>query len=104
MFFKSSVLDGPLGKTQYYAIQVEFQVRGSPHIHPFIWILNAPKFAKWIDEIVASLEISKHDYKEALSISDDNDFQIRYKRPRNLWLVNNYFCDGLVAREANIDI
>ena len=46
MFFKSSVLDGPLGKTQYYAIQVEFQVRGSPHIHSFIWILNAPKFAK----------------------------------------------------------
>ena len=27
-----------------------------------------------IDEIVASSEISKHDYEEALSISDDNDF------------------------------
>ena len=29
---------------------------------------------KSIDEIVASSEISKYDYEEALSISDDNDF------------------------------
>ena len=223
MFFKIIVLDGPLGKTQYYAIRVEFQVRGSPHIHSFIWILNAPKltkvniddYRKWvdsvirsdlpdpnnepalfelvkiyqihrhsktcrkyrnekcrfrfgkfftnktiiaqpladsvppdvklqkmqqrnnilkkvknyidnelnpskknfldstkedyeelksIDEILASLEISKHDYEEALSISDDNDFQIHYKRPPNSCFVNNYFCDGLMAWEANMDI
>ena len=44
--FKVIVLDGTLGKAQYYAIQAEFQVRGSPHIHSFIWILNARKFAK----------------------------------------------------------
>ena len=43
MFFKDIALDGPLGKTQYYAIRVEFQVRRSPHIHSFICILNAPK-------------------------------------------------------------
>ena len=30
MIFKAVVLDGPLGKAQYYAIQGEFQVRGSP--------------------------------------------------------------------------
>ena len=40
-FFKVIVLDEPLVKTSYYAIRVEFQVRGSPHIHSFIWILNA---------------------------------------------------------------
>ena len=59
MFFKIIVLDGPLGKTQYYAIRVEFQVRGSPHIHSFIWILNAPKltkvniddYRKWVDSV-----------------------------------------------------
>ena len=33
---------GPLGKVLYYAIRVEFQCRGSPHTHSFIWILNAP--------------------------------------------------------------
>ena len=46
IFFKTIVLDGPLGKTQYYVIRVEFQVRGSPHIHSCIWILNAPKLTK----------------------------------------------------------
>ena len=40
------VLDGSLGKTSYYAIHVEFQARGSPHIHSFIWILNSPKLSK----------------------------------------------------------
>ena len=39
IFFKVIVLDGPLRKTTYYAIRVEFQVSGSPHIHSFIWIL-----------------------------------------------------------------
>ena len=62
MFFKVIVLDGPLGKTQYYGTWVEFQVRERPHIHSFIWILNAPKltkfnideYTKWIDSIVRS--------------------------------------------------
>ena len=46
IFFKVIVLHGPLGKTSYYAIRVEFQVRGSPHIHSFMWIINAPKLSK----------------------------------------------------------
>ncbi|XP_066925712.1 uncharacterized protein [Clytia hemisphaerica] len=46
VFFKTIVLDGPLGKTTFYAIRVEFQVRGSPHIHSFLWILNAPVLTK----------------------------------------------------------
>ena len=41
-FFKTVIIDGPLGKTMYYAIRVEFQLRGSPHIHCLLWILNAP--------------------------------------------------------------
>ena len=41
-FFKEIILDGPLGKTKYYAIRIEFQEMGSPHVHSFIWILNAP--------------------------------------------------------------
>ena len=46
IFFKIIALDGPLGKTQYYTIRVEFQVRGSPHIHSFVWVLNAAKLTK----------------------------------------------------------
>ena len=50
IFFKVIVLDGPLNKTSYYAIRVEFQVRDSLHIHSFIWILNAPKLSKEIKD------------------------------------------------------
>ena len=42
VFFKEIVVDGPLGKTKYYAICVEFQVRGSPQVHCFLWVANAP--------------------------------------------------------------
>ena len=44
-FLKLIVTDGSLGKWKYYAIKVEFQVRGSPHIHSFIWIIGAPKLS-----------------------------------------------------------
>ena len=62
MFFKIIVLDELLGKSQYDAIRVEFRVRGSPHIHYFIWISNAPKLAKinidhyrkWVDKVIRS--------------------------------------------------
>ena len=37
-------LNGSLGKTRYYAVRVE--VRSSPFIHSFTWILNAPKLSK----------------------------------------------------------
>ena len=43
MFSKATVPVGPLGKTQNYAIRLEFQVTGSPHLHSFIWILIATK-------------------------------------------------------------
>ena len=41
VFFKEIVLDGLLGKTKYYAIFIEFQEQGSPHVHSFLWIFNA---------------------------------------------------------------
>ena len=60
LFFKTIILDDPLGKTNYYAIHVQFQVRGSPHVHSFIWILNTPKsskfnieeYANWVDMVI----------------------------------------------------
>ena len=46
MLFKVIVVDGPLGKVKYHAIRVEFQVRGSPHVHSFLWITDAPGLSK----------------------------------------------------------
>ena len=42
VFFKDTILDGSFRKTKYYAIRIEFQERGSPHVYSFIWIFNAP--------------------------------------------------------------
>ena len=77
MFFKIIVLDGPLGKTQYYAIRVEFQVRGSPHIHSFIWILNAPKltkvniddYRKWVDSVISLIHQTQIMSQNCLNLS-----------------------------------
>ena len=58
--FKTIVLDGILGKVKYHAIRVEFQTRGSPYIHSFLWRLDAPvllknnvdEYVRFVDSIV----------------------------------------------------
>jgi len=42
-FFKEIIMKGQLGKIIYYAIRVEFQVRGSPHVHCLLWANDVPK-------------------------------------------------------------
>ena len=42
MFFKVVVIDGPLGKIKYHPIRIDFQARGSPHVHSFLWVHDAP--------------------------------------------------------------
>ena len=42
IFSKEIILDGPLGKTKYYAIRIEFQESDTPHVHSFICIFNGP--------------------------------------------------------------
>ena len=56
-----------------------------------------------IEDILNSPQISTYEYKEALSISDDNNFQVNLKRPPSSCYVNNYFLEGIVAWEANLD-
>ena len=46
IFFKTIVLGGILGKVKFHAIRAEFQLQGSPHIHSFLWILDAPVLHK----------------------------------------------------------
>ena len=59
---------------------------------------------KTIGHILTDLNIEKVDYEYALSILDDQDFQVHLKRPPNSCFVNNYFRCGLLAWEANMDI
>ena len=46
VFFTQIIINGPLGKVKYHAIRVEFQFRGSPHIHSFLWVIDAPLLTK----------------------------------------------------------
>lgn len=54
--FISDVLKSPLaplGNVLDYFYRVEFQQRGSPHIHMLVWIEGAPKFGKNSNEEIA---------------------------------------------------
>ena len=42
VFFKEIVSDVPLGKNKHYAISVEFQVKGSQHMHSLVCVTGAP--------------------------------------------------------------
>ena len=61
-FFKEIILNGPLGKIIYYVIRVEFQLRGSPHVHCLLWSENMPKltednfndYSTFIDSIISA--------------------------------------------------
>ncbi|XP_062389285.1 uncharacterized protein LOC134077598 [Sardina pilchardus] len=44
----------PIGKIVDYFYRVEFQQRGSPHVHCLFWIENAPQIDKESDEDVAA--------------------------------------------------
>ena len=55
-FFKHVLqsLYSPFGNIQYYFYRVEYQHRGSPHIHGLAWIKDAPKFDVHSDAHVCS--------------------------------------------------
>lgn len=44
-FFTEILLSNanPIGKIVYYALRIEFQMRGSPQLHAFIWTSDCPK-------------------------------------------------------------
>ena len=46
-FFTELLLNqrNPIGKINYYAFRIEFQMRGSPHLHALIWTCDCPKLS-----------------------------------------------------------
>lgn len=36
----------PIGKIVHYALRVEFQMRGSPHLHALVWTSDCPKLTR----------------------------------------------------------
>ena len=70
------------------------------------WDSSASNYCELPDikSILQNIGLSEEEYYSALSMSTDNDFQIHLRRPPNSCFINNYFEDGLMAWEANLDI
>ena len=78
VFFKEIILNknGPLGEVSHYVIKVEFQLRGSPHIHSFLWVVNAPILTKetkeeyiaFVDSIIRTDLPDEHDEPELFQL------------------------------------
>ena len=59
-----------LGEITDYVVKIEFQGRGTPHIHLFLWIKDAPVYGIDSDEKVCAF-IDKYVHCNIPSISED---------------------------------
>lgn len=61
MFFNNVLKheSAPLGKIKHFFFRIEFQQRGSPHVHILLWIDGAPKLGQNSEEEIGSF-IDKH--------------------------------------------
>ena len=57
-----------------------------------------------IPDILKELNLTKDQYYDALSISNDSDFQIHLKHQLNACFINTFFEEGLQGWQANIDM
>ena len=77
------------------AIRVEFQVRGSPHIHSFLWVLNAPvltknnidEYARFVDSVIKAYvpnmheNVDLHQLVTTYQIHSHSKLCRKYKKP-----------------------
>ena len=56
------------------------------------------------EQLLASCKVSMQDYKWALSISADDEFELHLKRPVDSCFINNYFEAGIKGFRANVDL
>ena len=68
LFVKHVLRSGVIGEIDDYLYRVEFQARGSSHIHMVIWIKEAQKYESDSDEDIANFD-DKH---ISCSLSEDN--------------------------------
>ena len=66
----------PLGHIADYVIKIEFQTRGSPHAHCFLWVKDAPKIDKDPDDIVCAF-IDKYITAVIPPIAPENENHIK---------------------------
>ncbi|XP_062577044.1 uncharacterized protein LOC134238944 [Saccostrea cucullata] len=76
------VKNGPLGKVRDYWSRIEFQKRGSPHVHALLWIENAPDLDTHAGQRSAASFIDKY-IKTVIPLAEDDeelrDFVLKYQ-------------------------
>jgi hypothetical protein len=65
----------PIGNIKDYFYRVEFQQRGSPHIHMLVWVNDAPSISTHTDEEVAKFIDSYITCKKNVEIADLVNYQ-----------------------------
>ena len=97
IFFKLIVIDRTLGRSMCFAIRMEFQIRGSPQVHTFTWIIAAPKstsdnvdkYINLLDKILSvSLPVLKFDSNLYELVKT---YQI-HRHSKTCWKCNNDKC------------
>ena len=70
-FFSEVLLSNinPIGKISSYALRIEFQMRGSPHLHALIWTSDCPKLTSESKDAYVEY-IDKH---VQANLPDEND-------------------------------
>ena len=77
-FFSEYLLSAahPLGHITDYLIKIEFQMRGSLHVHCLLWVKDAPKIDKHPDDIVCPF-IDKYITTVIPPIAPENEHHIK---------------------------
>ena len=117
VFFKEIVVDGPLGKVTYQVIRVEFQVRGSPHIHSFLWVIDAPvltketknEYIQFVDQVIKAALPNLAENPELYNLV--KTFQVhshskscrKYKNVNCRYSFGKYFTDNTIIAEPLSD-
>ena len=108
----------PIGKIAYYALRIEFQMRGSPHSHALIWTADCPKFdknmeaySKYIDQHVQvylpnkNTESELHDMVVTYQKHSHSKTCTKYKNVQCRFNFGQFFTDRtIVAKPLNNDL
>ena len=106
--FKTITLYGSLGKTNYYTIPVQFQVRGSLWMP--VWILNSSKLAKfnieeytsWVDSIILTNLLHPHSQPDKFDLL--KTYQIQSADDENEIIKNRKLLLKKVRQHVNTEL
>ena len=92
-FFSEYLLSDahPLGHITDYVIKIEFQIRGSPHVHCLPLVKDAPKIDKDPDDVVCAF-IDKYITAVIPPIAPENEHHIKLMENLQKHIHSDYCC------------